>query len=408
MPSWPTSATGITTLFLAACGVDGGSQGGWEGTVSDSSGVEVVTNDAAGVWNGDGWSLEMEILFGSIQDRSEHQFAQITGVAETGAGRILVTDLGARAVQLYEPTGTLVADLGGPGAGPGELSPQAGPALVARGDTIVVPDLGNGRVSTFSPAGDFVSSTPLDPTRGLPFGWVSTVEGTVVTHLRDLSDPAARDVLVEWSPQTGRGRDLATLTRGESYDFVDGATTIRLFAREPAWAVLDDGSLATGTNDTFRIEVRDGSGTLRRLVRHNGSAQPVTPTDIGLFRDGIRGYWVAAGMDPTTAGQMSEALDVAPDYPAFWRMLGGPEGSIWVQRVRDVQELSSDQRKAFDPLIDLGSNAWDVFGGDGRLMGTIDMPHGFQAFTYRNDRFWGVWRDDLDVQHVAAVRVVRG
>ena len=39
------------------------------------------------------------------------------------------------------------------------------------------------------------------------------------------------------------------------------------------------------------------------------------------------------------------------------------------------------------------------------FLGEIQMPARFQPMRFTSDRIYGVWRDDLDVQYVMALRV---
>jgi hypothetical protein len=49
-----------------------------------------------------------------------------------------------------------------------------------------------------------------------------------------------------------------------------------------------------------------------------------------------------------------------------------------------------------------------VFGNDGRYLGTVSMPPRFTPFFIRDERVYGVIRDDLDVQYVMVLHLVRG
>ena len=42
----------------------------------------------------------------------------------------------------------------------------------------------------------------------------------------------------------------------------------------------------------------------------------------------------------------------------------------------------------------------DVFDAEGRFMGVLALPDRFQPLRVSGDRIYGVWRDELDVQHV--------
>jgi hypothetical protein len=56
-------------------------------------------------------------------------------------------------------------------------------------------------------------------------------------------------------------------------------------------------------------------------------------------------------------------------------------------------------------LEEFGSRISDVYDRDGRYLGVVQMPERFQPRTFRGDKIYGVWRDELDVQYVMRVRV---
>ena len=64
------------------------------------------------------------------------------------------------------------------------------------------------------------------------------------------------------------------------------------------------------------------------------------------------------------------------------------------------QELE-DMGFGFPPA----TSEWDVFDREGRYLGVMDMPTGEIAFKFAGDRIYGVWEDDLDVQHILAWRI---
>ncbi len=90
-------------------------------------------------------------------------------------------------------------------------------------------------------------------------------------------------------------------------------------------------------------------------------------------------------------------------------MLGGPEGTIWVQGVQ-TPETVEDQGGTFD-FQDMGGPTWDVFDADGRFLGTVGMPDRFTPFFFAREPanvLYGIQRDELDVQYVARLVVGAG
>ena len=45
---------------------------------------------------------------------------------------------------------------------------------------------------------------------------------------------------------------------------------------------------------------------------------------------------------------------------------------------------------------------------EGKFLGVVTMPSRFQPRLFHEDKIYGVWRDDLDVQYVMRLRIVSG
>jgi hypothetical protein len=89
-------------------------------------------------------------------------------------------------------------------------------------------------------------------------------------------------------------------------------------------------------------------------------------------------------------------------------MAAGHDGSVWVER-RDLGDVAVDQfRSMYGGLFDDGRpvpTLWDVFDGEGRYLGRVELPPRFRAFATTASTVTGVVRDDLDVEYVVRYRV---
>ena len=71
-----------------------------------------------------------------------------------------------------------------------------------------------------------------------------------------------------------------------------------------------------------------------------------------------------------------------------------------------MSEMSEDALTSIIDLEDFGAPDWDVFDAQGRYLGVVEMPQGFTPKLFREDKIFGVWRDELDVQYVLRLRIV--
>jgi hypothetical protein len=67
-------------------------------------------------------------------------------------------------------------------------------------------------------------------------------------------------------------------------------------------------------------------------------------------------------------------------------------------------EIAGDE--ATFNIQDLGSSTWDVFDAEGRYLGPVTFPGKYQPIRAMGDRFYGIARDELDVQSLKVYRVI--
>jgi len=379
-------------------------------TVVDSSGVALVMNTGTGLWrSGEGWTVEEVQSLGVAEGDPDYEFGMIGGMDVDPDGRMLVADLQARAIRVYNPDGTFERTIGSAGSGPGELGLAiAGPFLVER--EVWVPDLQNQRVTRFSVEGELQGSFRLDFTGGIPIRWDEMQGDRLLAQLRATSGPEAASVpsadpIVSFA-MDGSVRDtLLVLPPGEGLQISGGQVRMRVFASEPVWDVGEDGRIVSGRSDEYRIEVRDAEGTLRRVVSRPFERQPVTARDQEVILNAVKDAARQQGVPEDAIETVFGALEFAEFYPNFASLLAGPDGTIWVQAIRTGTEIAGEGAD-FDPQ-DLGSTEWDVFDGDGQYLGVVSFRVRFQPLRVIGDRFYGVARDDLGVQTVSVYQLVR-
>ena len=68
--------------------------------------------------------------------------------------------------------------------------------------------------------------------------------------------------------------------------------------------------------------------------------------------------------------------------------------------------LSAEELESYNLIEDSGAPDWDVFDAEGRFLGVVSMPKRFAPRVFVDDKIYGVWRDELDVQYVVRMRIV--
>jgi hypothetical protein len=399
-------------LLATACGGEAGGEAGWAGTVEDSAGVQLVKNTLTPVWGeGEAWVLEDVMTIGEAAGDPDYQFGQISGIVVTADGRIILVDQQAQHVKVFGPDGSYERTIGQGGSGPGEFGPGVGPILIGRGDTLIVPDLGNQRVNILRSDGSEPASFRMSFDQGIPARWDMTEAGDLVYQLRALNLPNTeqRDTLDLIATVSYAGEIIDTLMtpkRGESLTFGDDGQPIRMiFSPEPVWSLIGGDGLCIAVNDIFRLNMYDAGGVLDRIVTLPVERKPVTDADIESFMQTVERLLNEQGLPPETIEIVKSTFNFADYFPAFLQMMPGPNGSLWVQRVQEPTGMTAEEREAWNPLLDLGASEWDILDAEGRYLGMLDMPHRFQPVTFEGDLMYGIWRDEFDVQYVRVMKI---
>jgi hypothetical protein len=397
-------------LFAAACG--GGAEGGaeWSGTVEDSAGVQIVRNSLQPMWGaGEGWGFEEVLTIGEAAGDPDYQFGQIAGLDATSDGRILVLDNQAQHVKVFSAGGVFERTVGQAGSGPGEFGPGAAVLMVGTADTVIVPDAGNQRVNVILLGEGESTSFPLSFEEGIPMRWQVANSGILVVQRRALNLPNQDVVDVDLiARQAYDGTIVDTLLtppRGETFSFGGGLPEFHFFAPEPMWTLLNDGTFVHAVNSDYRISVAGPDGGVTRIITMPSEPVQVTERDKEIITGLIMRLMEEQGVPPQALDGIKQGISYEDVFPAFTQLRNGPEQSLWVQRIGVPSDMTDEEQENWNPLLDQGSDEWDVFDAEGRYLGVVTIPDRFSPFSLRGDLLYGVWRDEFEVQYVKVLRI---
>jgi len=392
MPSRP-----LTTLFalliLAACDRAGGSAQ-WGGTIDTlESGIEVVRNPAEGIWDSStAWRLVEEMRIGSVEGEGPETFAQIIDLAVDGLGRVYVLDRQIQEIRVFDPDGSHVRTIGGPGGGPGEFI-QADGMDFGPGGRLWVIDNNRPHYAVFDTAGTFVASYPRQVTRygfGWPGGW--TAGGELIDYSSAPHGDGNAAALVRYDTTARAFVDTALLAQpdleSQFFDFRDsrgiGSIAGIPFAPRWHWRLGPTGTVWAGFAGSYLFHEITRNGDTLRAVERPGVSVAVSARERESAIADIR---EAAGAHAFDASRIPDVK------PAFEGIDVDDLGYVWVRR----------------PAPDTASTSYDVFDPGGRLQGTLTGP-ALQADPYlplwiRGDALHVVDRDELGVQYVVRYRI---
>lgn len=396
----PTAALAALTTMAAACGMASDHHAGWTSTVDtlESGTVRVVHEPpAAGITPT--WVIEPEIRIGVVDGGGAESFGQIKGLAVDDDDRIWVLDAQAQELRVFGPDGAHVRTLGRRGEGPGEFAGANG-IMRAPDGRIWVVDPQLARMSVFDPDAGFETSHRWDR-----MGWSFVWEGRFDRNGRiaessfgqwngeqwrtiRIYDDAVRLVdSIPIEPAPGPGDESPGAYRWEA-NGMWGYMTVPFYPRARSRLDADLAFWGTrGGDASYRLARWMPGGDTTLVVESRRPPVPVTPAE----RDSA----ISAIQEVLRARNSSTRLDwsLIPDTrPTIADLFLAEDGDVW----------------ATVTTPDPATTTWDVFAPDGAYRGTALARFNVDPWLpplIRDDRFWAVITDDLDVQYVVAGRL---
>ena len=365
----------IAAIILAACGRD---QPADAVTIADSAGVHVVTNRAP-LWpEGAGWHLggtPTLQIGGGVADKSLLA-GPVAGAFRLADGRVLVADEGTMSLRWFGTDGKLLQARGRKGDGPGEY--RSFSRVLEIGDSIAIYDGQLRRITLLSRDG-FVGRTitltsppgalvPPSPIGRLPDGtWIARL-GSV--HTTGEPSGATRDSAWIWTVDNG-GKPVARVASLAGNDVLIASSDQFIGTLEPPFGRqttvrVHDGALWIGTADAFRLDRLNPAGAGIASVRWDRTPEILAADEGRAVKDSMK-------------------KGISPPYSTF-RV--ADDGALWVERFVTSQHS--------------GPTDWVVFAADGRMLGDVSLPPGFEPTQIAEREILGIWKDPDGVDHVVA------
>ena len=398
------AVTGLV-LLLSACAAGGG-----DTDVVDSAGVRLVTNTATG----EGWTnaprltATEDLSIGSDSGEA-YQFGRIGDLAVSPDGDIAAIDQLSGVVRVFDRVGRHVRTVGRPGRGPGELSRSAN-GVYWSGDSLLVLDPGERRMTLFAPDGTPDTVTPLPPAP-TGQGWSRLPGGDFL--MRGLTISRVEGRFAFWDALLRVGANGASSDTLFEFDYErtdlggPGRLRIQLIVNNPTWTRLSDGRIAWTGLDRNYVQVHDSTGRLvARITSTQWVAREVTEADKTAMVELLRTKLRAIGGDASFAD--SPQVEAPARFPAITAVRAGPRGTLWVQQMGPVESIDPMAINAPDRADFLGGSTWHVLDATGVFLGAIELPRRFRIFRVTEDALYGAARDSEGVERIVRLRVTQG
>ncbi len=377
------------------------------GTLPDSG-----THQLTQVWRiGDADGLDSTLTFG-----------QINGFAVHSDGTVAVFDGSGPSLRLYNEQGQYVRSLGRKGAGPGEFTQANGIAFLDDG-RLAFWDPPTSRITVYGMDGTNTSWTPpvtgmwmnnaLLPAAGYAFSLqapirdssIERANGLIVSRtgyfLYDTSGTVVDTIIIPLADREP-ARLVASSERMVSMSSVP-------FSPDQSVTVLSDGRHAIAFGDRYVVRVLGGPQPLR--IEREAAALPVD-ADEGAEQRAQTEH----GMRRVDPAWRWDGPGIPDSKPLITSLEASDDGRLWVRVSAPSERIPEDERAEPRPTDPDGpppppvttwrEPAWfDVYEGDGTLLGRVVMPPRSTLLGSRGDLVWGVTRDELDVPYLTQWRV---
>lgn len=402
--SAPTTAAPFTLFLglvpLASCGETPAPD---RAASRDSAGVRIVETVPPGSEPG-GLRLAAEPLYRVGWSAGESTFEDVVAGALAADGRAFVADGGrTQHVRVLSPDGVVEDTIGGPGDGPGEFR-DIGSVVALSGDSLLVQDHRSRRLSVFHGA-ELMGETALGSESWLRLlgtdgaGRVLLGPPLSVVMGRRYEEPWLAVPLVRLDPSTAAGDTVGRVDWDQSLNFGGNNPFM-----SGGFATAAGDGFVVGRGDRPEIRWLDAHGRLHRVVRWPASPEPVPDSVVAAWEDRLRSGFAdrlsTSDIDGRIAA-MKEALGDRPlplfgrrgQMPPYGGLMADPGGRVWVAGYDHTPGMAV---------------SYHVLTPEGRWLGSVRLPPGFELLAVGGDRVLGVQRDEFDVQAVAVYQIRDG
>jgi len=400
-------------LLVGACAPETQSAAQWDGSVRDSAGIEIVENFGQPLWEpGEEWRLVPDVRIGMREGPPEYQFGQIGGFTVLSDGRIVVNDRMAADVRFFSPEGEHLYSVGTRGNGPREFGQGYLRPLRTYGDTLLIADYPNQQAHRLAPDGTWLASFSYRPEGSWRvWGWDVTPSGLIVNGFTPLLRPDTpladtMNVIVVRNLDGTLGDTVGRVPISQSLRFAGDTPVRRYYAGTPDFDLRWDGGLVTGRSDRYELTWTYAGGEVERIVRLHREPLPFTAAEQATLMESWDAFFRDRNMPADRIRQIKSTVHFEDNYPYYRGFMAGPQGTLWLRRVRPIRDLTAEEIESlrFDVRL-LPAPGFDVFDGRGRYLGIVETQSEMSVAVLVDDRMVGIVTDEFDVQYLQVLRI---
>ncbi|MEO8478751.1 MAG: hypothetical protein ABI542_03890 [Gemmatimonadota bacterium] len=329
-----------------------------------SGGVIQVTNTGPSLWVGDsGWRFTEGVTI-APPEGSPGELSEVSGMTMDPAGNVYVLQTRPTVIKVFGPDGAWIRDIGREGDGPGEFRDGM---LGLIGDTLLIQDPNNTRLTTFRTDGTFLASHPSQCCYFMSGGLTAFADGTVAIAG---PPPGASTQSGAWYMTHADGTVSDTVFMPARDDDPAGSWTVRRSSGNSTSMMMTsvpghpqdvqewrrDGVMVRGNTATYTLVLGRTYGDTSRIVISSAPQLTLTDTQRDSLYDDAMANTNEQWRDALK--EVAKRSDIPGTRPMFSAIAVDDANRIWVGLpgpTSDVEML-------------------EVFSPDGVLLGRVPAP----------------------------------
>lgn len=361
--------------------------------------------------SGDGQAVSLGAPTGEFPD----DFGAVQTVRELDDGDVLVADpLGGALYRVDFESGQRT-QVGSEGQGPEEYR-QPDAVWTLPGDSTLLVDLGNGRMTALAPDLSFGETSPLsagDPRSGMVVAIPQAVDAAGRVYARSLGMGAGappdsgsvlrvtRGTFEVDTAATFKLQDMS-VTRSGTADNQNVSVSPVPLSAEDAWGVAPDGAVVLARTSNYSVEWHAADGSVTR--------GPATPYDVISIGTAEKEEFLRA--QGQSGGGIGISVEMGPSGMQMSFGRGGQGGGD--QSINDYTWPESKPpfysgRIPVDPMnrawvqrhVQAGAPAtYDVFDRSGERVATFELPHASRVVGFGAESVYVVEPDEFDLNYL--------
>ena len=369
-----------------------------QAVIRDSAGVRIVENPRPPADSRLGWQVgaEPSVSIGALEGEEPYLLDRVRGALTMADGRIVVANIGANELRVFDASGRYLSTWGGTGDGPGEFDNLIGLAPWP-GDSLITWFAQGRRLTVFDNRGNFGRTFALEgaiyrsPEVALPTARILASE-TIRPESRQDGLERDEDIYQLHGAEGEQQARLGTFFGAERYTAYSGnriGVMSIIFDHDIASFMWGD-LVVVASNYSYEIRAFDADGTLKRIVRRDHEAVARTDAHLdGYIEDRVMREPERLRADTRRRlRERYEGIPLPETHPAFVTAIADALDHLWVQEYRLPGEGDANP-------------VWTIFDPEGRVLGFVETPAGLtDIYEISENSILGRVTDELGVEYV--------